>query len=327
MPGLGDEGILFIVMVFVAVFLVAQSFMLPAFGENRQARKRLRKRLKEMSRDVGESRVASLVREQYFREMSPLDRWISTRPGMERLSRAIEQAGWKTPPSRLVLASATVGATLGGLVWVASHHWIAALFGAAAGVGAPFMRLNTVRRKRVAAFEEQLPDALNVMSRGLRAGHPFSETLRLVADDMPDPMGREFGLVFAEVNYGGDLRTALTGLLHRLPSVTVMALVSAVLIQKETGGNLSELLDKLAAVVRGRFRFQRKVRTLAADARYGAWILTLLPFFMAGVLSLINPEYLPKLTGDPLGRKLIVVAFVLLIVGTLWMRKIVRIDV
>jgi tight adherence protein B len=189
------------------------------------------------------------------------------------------------------------------------------------------MQLRVQRSKRLNRFEEQLPDALTVAARSLRAGLPFGEALNLVAREMPEPIGPEFGIVFTEVNYGGDLRAALLGMLERVPSVAVMAMVTSVLIQRETGGNLAEVLDKLAAVVRERFRFLRSVRTLSAEGRMSAWILSLLPFFMAGAISVINPNYLPLLTQDPTGRKMVMVAFGLLVVGILWLRRIARIDV
>jgi tight adherence protein B len=143
---------------------------------------------------------------------------------------------------------------------------------------------------------------------------------------MKEPAGKEFGIVFTEINYGGDARSALLGLLERVPSVAVMAMVTSVLIQRETGGNLAEVLDKLSGVVRERFRFQRSVRTLSADGRLSGWIMTLLPFFMAGLLTAINPDYIPMMTQDPTGRKLVMGAFGLLIAAS-WLRRIVNIDV
>jgi len=123
------------------------------------------------------------------------------------------------------------------------------------------------------------------------------------------------------------VRSAMLGMLERVPSVTVMVFTTSVLIQKESGGNLAELLDGLAAVVRDRFRFQRKVRTLSAQGRMAAWILSLLPFVLAGVLTLVSPNFLPMLTQDPVGRQMVAASFFMIVVGILWMRRIVRIDV
>ncbi|MDI5987050.1 type II secretion system F family protein [Halomonas sp. M4R5S39] len=322
---LSDEVIV-IGMVFIAAFLLVQSFLVPAFGENRQAQKRLKKRLRAISAEAERSGV-SLVQRKYLRKLSPLERVLERLPGMERVHQLIEQAGQETPAYRVVLYSVC----LGGITGVAGHQLLPQpLLGVLLGVcvGAfPFLRLMRARKRRLARFEEQLPDALIIMARALRAGHPFSDAMHLVAEEMAEPIAGEIRTTFMEINYGGDVRGAMLGLLRRVQSVTVMIFVTSVLIQKETGGNLAELLDGLAAVVRDRFRFQRKVRTLSAEGRMAAWILSLMPFVLAGILTLVNAEFLPMLTKDPLGRHLVVVAFVMVVIGILWLRKIVRIEV
>ncbi|MGR2738938.1 type II secretion system F family protein [Billgrantia sp. Q4P2] len=322
---LSDEVIV-VGMIFIAVFLLMQSFLVPAFGENRQAQKRLKKRLRAITSDAQQG-TATLIQSKYLRELSPLERLLERLPGMERLHQLIEQAGKETPAYRVVLYSVC----LGGISGVAGYLLLPQpLLGVLLGLGVaafPFMRLTRARKRRLARFEEQLPDALIIMARALRAGHPFSDAMQLVADELADPIAGEFRIAFMEINYGGDVRGSLLGLLRRVQSVTVMIFVTSVLIQKETGGNLAELLDNLAAVVRDRFRFQRKVRTLSAEGRMAGWILSLLPFTLGGILMLVNPEFIPMLTEDPLGRQLVVVAFVMVIIGILWLRKIVRVEV
>lgn len=321
---LSDEMIV-VGMIFIAAFLLIQSFLVPAFGENRQVQKRLKKRLRAISDEAHQGNI-SLVRRKYLRELGPLERALESLPGMERVERLIEQAGKETPAYRVVLTSVC----LGGMAGIAGLYLlplpIALLLGLAVAA-IPFLRLTRARSRRLAHFEEQLPDALIVMARALRAGHPFSDAMHLVAEEMAEPIAGEFRTTFMEINYGGEVRTAMLGLLRRVQSVTVMIFVTSVLIQKETGGNLAELLDGLAAVVRDRFRFHRKVRTLSAQGRMAAWILSLLPFALAGVLSLVSPNFLPMLTQDPVGRQLVMAAFVMVIIGILWMRKIVRIEV
>jgi tight adherence protein B len=144
---------------------------------------------------------------------------------------------------------------------------------------------------------------------------------------MQDPIGREFDLLFSEINYGGDLRTALLGMLERVPSITVMAVVTAVLVQKDTGGNLAETFERIAAVIRGRFKLHRRVRTLSAEGRMSAWILALVPLVLFVAISITSPTYLPMLTKDPMGKNLVAGAVVLGIVGILWIRRILRIQV
>jgi tight adherence protein B len=143
---------------------------------------------------------------------------------------------------------------------------------------------------------------------------------------MQPPIAHEFELTFADVNYGNDLRQALLGMLLRVPSSNLMAVVTAVLIQKETGGNLAEIFERIAQVIRSRFRFGRRVRTLSAEGRLSAWILAMVPIILFGVLWILSPTYLPPLLHDPTGQKMVGFACVMLVVGVLWMRKIIRID-
>jgi tight adherence protein B len=326
MDWLGGDT-MFLGMIFVAVFLLAQAFVLPAFGENRQARRRLRKRLLEMSEGAGPRAGVSLVRQKYLRDLSPLERRLEGLPGMRRLEEAIEQAGMATPAYQLVLKALAFGAVTGSGAWLLAGK---GAYGILSGIGVgvfPLMQLQMKKRQRLMKFEEQLPEALTVMVRSLRAGHPFSEAVRMVAEETFEPISKEFGLMFTEINYGADMRNALFGLLERVPSVTVMALVSSVLIQRDTGGNLAELMENLATLVRERFRFQRRVRTLSAQGRMAAWVLSLLPFGLAAGLYVTNRDLLSYLVDTPTGRELIIAFFVLMIIGILWISRIVRIDV
>lgn len=322
---LSDEMIV-IGMIFIAAFLLIQSFLVPAFGENRKVQKRLKQRLRTISAEAQAHGQISLVRRKYLRELGPLERALESLPGMGRIEQLVEQAGRETPAYRVVIQSLC----LGGMAGVAGGHLLPLPIAVLLGLGVaylPFLRLTVARSRRLARFEEQLPDALIIMGRALRAGHPFSDSMHLVAEEMAEPIAGEFRTTFMEINYGGDVRSAMLGLLRRVQSVTVMIFVTSVLIQKETGGNLAELLDGLAAVVRDRFRFHRKVRTLSAQGRMAAWILSLLPFVLAGVLTLVAPNFIPMLTQDPVGRQLVVAAFVMIVIGILWMRRIVRIEV
>jgi tight adherence protein B len=326
MFGLSFETV-FLGMIAIAVFLLSQAFLVPTFGENRQARKRMQNRLREMAR-IGDSRgKTSLVRKKYLTELSPFQQRLESLPGMEHLGQMIEQAGRETPAHRLLLSSLMLGVITATAVMMLTNKWVVAIISGLVASAVPFLKLSKARANRLNKFEEQLPDALGMMSRGLKAGYPFSETLKLVSDDLVDPVAKEFEITFNDVNYGGDLRAALQGLLARIPSVTVMALVSAVMIQKETGGNLAELLDKLASVIRGRYKFQRKIKTLSAEGRLAAWVMSLFPFVLGGILSLINPDLMPMLIYDPTGQKLIIAAFVLMVIGIFWMQRLVRIDV
>jgi tight adherence protein B len=144
---------------------------------------------------------------------------------------------------------------------------------------------------------------------------------------MDDPVAAEFELTFGDINYGNDVRKAMLGLLSRVPSVSVMALVTSILVQKETGGNLAEILEKISIVIRGRFRLQRKVQTYSAEGRMSAWVLAMVPLVLFVTLWFTTPEYLPVLLDDPRGQKMIIYGFFSGVVGIFWIRKIIRIEV
>jgi tight adherence protein B len=176
-------------------------------------------------------------------------------------------------------------------------------------------------------IDQQLPDALDMMSRALRAGHAFPSALKMVGDEMPDPIAAEFRIAFDEINFGVAQKDALLNLATRVPIPDFRYFVIAVLIQRETGGNLAELLDNIAAIVRGRHKLAGTIRVLSAEGRLSAWILCVLPFALGLAIFLINREFIQVLWTDPLGWRLVVVAAVLMAIGVFWMRNIVRIRV
>jgi tight adherence protein B len=201
------------------------------------------------------------------------------------------------------------------------------LLAAVGGFALPYLKIAYRRAKQMARFEEQMPEALDVVRRAMKAGHPFVQALKLVAEDMDEPISREFELVFAEINYGSDVRRAMLGMLERVPSVSVMALVTAVLVQKETGGNLTETLERITTVIRGRFKLYRRVRTLSAEGRLSAWILALVPVVLCVIITVTTPDYLPVLFASPLGKTLMTIAAGMAVVGVLWIRRVIRIQV
>lgn len=325
---MSDQAIfIFVGLVFFAVFFLANGLVVPVFGENRAARKRLRERLDEIDRSSGSESMASILREKYLRDLSPMEASLESIPAMETLSRLIEQSGRKILAYRLVLVSIFAAALTGFGVWEAFRIWWLVPVVAAMGAYMPFMWIMRERANRFAKFEEQLPDCIDVIRRALMAGHPFTAAIKLVSEDMEQPAAGEFELVFADINYGNDVRHAMLGLLGRIPGVSVMALVTAVLVQKESGGNLAEILREISKVIRGRFRFQRKVKTLSAEGRMSAWVLAMVPLGLFLVLTVTNPEYLPIMLEDEFGQNLVAFAAVWSIIGIYFIRRIIRIDV
>ncbi len=318
---------IFIVMVFVTVVLLMQGLVVPVFGESAKTRKRLKKRIADIEAVGDAEAFSSLLREKHLRRLSPLERRLESFAAMEALARRIEQAGHKILAYRLVLISLGIGVTALLVSWPYIRMPVASISTALLAMYLPFMKIGMDRAKRTRMFEEQLPDAIDTMKRALKAGHPLGASIKLVAEELDDPVAAEFELTFGDINYGNDVRKAMLGLLSRVPSVTVMALVTSILVQKETGGNLAEILEKISIVIRGRFKLQRKVQTYSAEGRMSAWVLAMVPLVLFVTLWFTTPDYLPVLLDDPRGQKMIVYGFFSGVTGIFWIRKIIRIEV
>ena len=183
------------------------------------------------------------------------------------------------------------------------------------------------RSVRLKQFEEQFPEALDLLSRAVRAGHAFQTALSMAADELPAPVGPELKKTFDQQNFGLPLRDALNELTERVAILDVRFFVTAIVIQRETGGNLSEILDNLAHVVRERFKIQRQVRVHTAHGRFTGYVLLALPAFLAIALSFLNGEHMAPLFQEPMGRAMLVGALALQTVGYFWIRKVIRIEV
>jgi tight adherence protein B len=318
---------IFVAMIFVTVFLLVQGMVVPVFGESAKARKRLLKKLNQIQTATEGDGYASLLREKYLRRLSSWERQLERLPAMEALAARIEQAGKKYLAYRVMLLAVVLAVVAAVIAWTTTRMAIAPVIAGVIGAYLPFMTISQQRGKRMAKIEEQIPDAIDTMTRALRAGHPFNATLRMIAEDLDDPIAGEFELTFGDINYGNDLRRAMLGLLSRVPSVTMMALVTSVLVQKETGGNLAEILQQISGVVRGRFKLHRKVKTLTAEGRMSAWVLALVPLVLFAVISVTTPDYLPILIEDPRGHNMVIYGAISAVLGILWIRRILRIEV
>jgi len=322
-----NTPLVFLIMISIAVFLLVWNLMVPVFGAERKAAKRLKRRLKRISAQEDQVSAARMIREKYLRDLNPLERQLETLPGMDQLAILIEQSGRNTPAHRLLLLSIVIGSSAGFLTWFFTSSIPIGIIAGSITATVPFLKINFDRSKRLLKFEEQLPEAMDIMIRALKAGHPFSETLKLVAEEMDKPISTEFGITFADINYGLDVRQAFLNLLERVPNMTLMTVVIAVIVQRETGGNLAETLANISAVVRGRFRFQRRVRTLSAEGRMSAWILALIPFVLFIGIMVTTPSYLELLITEPAGIKIISISFIMVIIGIFWLRRIIRIEI
>jgi tight adherence protein B len=192
---------------------------------------------------------------------------------------------------------------------------------------APVFYLLGAKHKRIIIIEQQLPDALDLMARAMTAGHAFPSALQMVGSEMPEPIAAEFRIVFDEINYGISAQEALINLTVRVPSTDLSYFVIAVLIQRETGGNLAELLGNISELIRARLKLLGTVRVLSAEGRLSAWILTLLSFVLGFVLQLVNPKFLSVLWTNPMGVKMVGIALLMMIVGIFAMWRITKIRV
>lgn len=223
----------------------------------------------------------------------------------------------------LSLASAAAGWAIGLLLL---GYLVAAILLAPIGAILPFMIVSTKRTKRLQVFEEQFPEAIDLIARSLRAGHAFTTGLSIAADELPAPVGAEFKKVFDQQNFGMSMVEALHGMAARVPVLDARFFVTAVLTQREAGGNLAEILDNLANVMRERFKVKRQIRVISAHGRLSGWILSLLPPALAFVLFLMQPDYMRLLVDDPVGVQLVIAAICLQAIGMYIISKLVRIE-
>jgi tight adherence protein B len=297
---------------------------LPGFLE----RRKLEQRLRDVSTAPGvDADAATVVKRQADGVTAELDRLVSGTAAGSRLARLIEQSGCRTTPAALVLMSLAMAAGTAFVTALFVRQPIFALVGAACGGVVPFAFVRHRRSRRMRTFEEQFPEALDLLSRALRAGHAFQTAIGMIAEEMKEPVGPEFKKTFDQQNFGLPLRDALNQLAERIPILDVRFFVTAVVIQRETGGNLSEILDNLAHVVRERFKICRQVRVHTAHGRFTAFVLLSLPPTLAAALTMLNSEHMQPLFHEHMGVTMLVGASVMQVIGFFWIRKVIKIEV
>jgi tight adherence protein B len=317
----------FLVFIF-CLFLVLGAYLAATRGSDAK-RARLQKRLSEalLHSAHTEDVEVILAREELLSEIPWINRFLIELQVATRLKRVLDQADLHITITRLVMFSAMAGMLAALAV---SMLTISVLAMVAAGLTAsalPFIHVFWKRRKRFDQFLEHLPDTLELMSRALSAGHAFSEALHMVSAEMPEPIATEFRKTYEEQNLGLSLKLALENLTQRIPLLDLRLCVTAILIQRETGGNLAEILEKVAHTIRERFRILGDLKTLTTSSRMSAWLLCGLPIFITVVITAMNPDYMSVLWRDPRGHNLIAAALFMQITGMLIVRKILRIKI
>jgi len=313
---------LFFLFLTYALFLLASRK-----SDARQAR--LQQRVAEALQEAPERSIeqaVQIMRQESISKNPTLNRLLSPIDVINRLDRTLRQADMEITVSRL-LAFCFIAAVMAGLAsYTVFNPAVSLVIGAVAGV-LPLFHVSRQRKKRLLKFNAQLPDTLDLLSRSLSVGHAFSEALHQVGNEMPDPIAMEFRMTFEEQKLGLNIKTALDRMCDRVPIPDLRLCVTAMQIQRETGGNLAEILEKVANTIRERFKLMEDFRTMTTSARGSAWILCGLPIALIFALNLINPGYMKPLLYDPRGHLAILVAIILQLLGILTIKRILDIKV
>ena len=320
---LGISTIIFLFFLFgtYALFLLASR---KQQADQERLEQRVREALQETI-DTPEGAV-KLVREDSIGGNATIRRILSSLNLINRLDLMIKQADVQITVYRLLLFCALAG-IMAGLAAMTLFNIVVALVFAGVAAAIPIFHIARTRQKRLRAFNAQLPDTLDLMSRSLAVGHAFSESLHQVAMEMPDPVATEFRITFEEQKLGLSTKLALDRLGERIPLLDLRLCITAMHIQRETGGNLAEILEKVSLTIRERFKIMEDFRTMTTSSRLSGWILCALPFALVFFLTLLNPEYMSVLVHDHRGHYVMAIAFVWQIFGMLLIKRIMSIRV
>ena len=318
----------FAILLFATVILFIEGAYLWWTSTRGEEAKRIERRLRLMSAGAhGSSEQLSILKQRLLSESPTVERLLLQVPRIHSLDRILEQSdiGWSVAKLFtyillvfIVTLSICMFMHLPLIVSIVVSIFVAYM---------PMILVFRARKKRMTQFEVQLPEVTDLISRSLRAGHAFSSAIQMVSEEMPDPVATEFRITFDEINYGIGMNDALQNLATRVPLTDLRYFVIAVLIQRESGGNLAEILGNISKIIRERLKLFAQIRVLSAEGKMSAWVLGILPFAVGSVISVVNPKYISALFTDPVGLKMVAFGVVMIIIGVLWMRSIIRIRV
>jgi tight adherence protein B len=318
------------VIVFTGVFAMVLLLSMSFDSSGVEARKKTKQRLDSISLAADRSpqdEGIGLVREELLSSIPWMNRWLQRQDFFAGLRKLLNQADVQWTIVGLLLTSVASWVVAGAIIFMRTNNpTLSVLIGAGAAAG-PLLFVRFKRSQRFEKFERGLPKALDLMVSALRAGHSLISALESVAKEMPNPIGSEFRKCFDEQTFGLEMRESMLNLGARIPIHDVHIVITAILIQKESGGNLAEILDKVAAIIRDRFRLKKQVQVHTAQGRLTGWILTALPVVLGFALYMVNPEHMSILWQSPVGLNLIYAAAIMIVIGGLIIRKIVNIRI
>lgn len=323
-----SNELIFLGLIFLAVILLSQALFLPVYSPQRANTALIRKRLKQLSANAGDTSFeVSLLRKSKLEKLSNLGRMLERIEFIENLSYRLELADYKMMGHQFLFLGIFTSTIMAMLAWYYMNEPFMTVFIFVITAFLFNMKLNRDTNKRMDTIEASFPDGLDVIRRALQAGYSFTDAIKLATEELEGPLAKEFKLMFVNINYTKDIKRALLGFIQRVPSVSALAFASAVMVQRETGGNLAENIENLTRVIRQRFKFRRRVKTLSAEGRLSAWILILLPFALFAVIYLQTPTYVGELTGTEAGQKLLMWGAIGMTIGGWWISRIIKIDV
>ena len=321
---------LIVSIAFIAVFTVGMIVVMAITSRGRAREKQIWERLAAVSaaarRAPGDERL-NILRQETLSSVPFFDAWLREMEVFPKLRVLLAHAESNWNLMGVLLRCLAVGSTVGLLIYWRTRVEVMAVALGVLASGIPILYLIYKRSQRFAAFEKSLPATLGLLVRALRSGQGLTFGIELIAKEMPNPVGDEFRKCFEEQNYGLELRDALVNLTERVPIHDVHIIVTAILIQRDTGGNLAEVLDNVAHVIRERYRLRRQIRTHTAQGRISGFVLALLPIVMGVVLFLARPDYISTLWRHPTGLNLLYASAIMTLCGALVIRSIIRIRV
>jgi len=318
-------------LIAMTIFILTVALIEGAYYALRKIRsgekKEVLRRLRGYPTTEYEREIIDIMRKSMLSEVPWLNRMLLSIRWTDKLSRMIEQSGTESTLGVFILLSIVLAS--GGFViglWVTSHALLSLLIAFFLGVF-PFLYVYLKKKRRMEKFQRQLPDALDLIARALKAGHAFTGGLKMVGDELGEPVGTEFEKTLHEINFGSGIPEALKGLTQRVDCPDLRFFIISVIIQRETGGNLAEILGKISYLIRERFKLQSRVQVLASEGKLSAIILIAIPFVVALALSVLNPVYIKTLFVDPVGKALVAFALLMMVIGIVVMKRMIEIKV